>query len=223
MKYNPIKILAAILFSFSLSGCLNYEQVTNLKIDGSGDTYIHFWTGIKKSDDSLVVVASGLFDESSLKEKFNVSFIEITEIETYRNMIDSTIHSKVKFSFSDIDSLNLLNLFSGVSFVFEEDENEDIIFKHIINPSSTDYGFPEVDCVFFYTYYIPGKIIEHNANRKSNNKLEWKFSSSELNKSNTLMARFTPYKLKETPLWIYYLSLFIFIVVVLYLFKKKRT
>jgi hypothetical protein len=213
-------ICAALLFT----SCLNYEQITTLKTDGSGEMYIHFWTSLKSKQDSAIILASGLFDENSFRKKFNSKIIDLIELETYHNPNDSTIHSKVKYSFNDVNSLSSLEIFEGVEFTFYKNEDDDIEFSQIFRPIASSYGFSNKTSNFSYTYYLPGKILEHNANIKSNNKLIWEFTYNDSSAiPEKLFARFTPYKLKETPSWVYYSSLFIILVVLYYLFKKRRS
>ncbi|MBN1300891.1 MAG: hypothetical protein JW995_06715 [Melioribacteraceae bacterium] len=203
---------------------MNYEQITKLKTDGSGEMFVHYWTNFSIQTDSLLISKFGIFEPDSLKKLFSASFTAIEKIEVYKNYKDSTIHAKVELDFNRVDSLNFLNPFANYRYAFikTDDENE-IIFSHDVTPISTGFGFEDSSLTLEYTYYIPGKILEHNADKRTNNKLYWIFNQSEVGKGKEIYVKFTPYKIKETPDWIYFSALFVLIVVLIFIFKKRIT
>ena len=220
MKIFNIFILFFI--SFIISGCLNYEQITTLKIDGSGDMYIHYWTKISSHERNELFEQVELFSENFLKNEFSSKYTIINDLEIYKDFRDSTIHSKIKFSFSNIDSLNDLSIFNRSEISLTKINDGEMLFSQNIIPSASGYGFPNDSSVMSYIFYIPGEILEHNADKISNNKVTWTLNSDNINLKKKLFARFEPYKLKETPLWVYLLALVMLFVVVYYLFKIKR-
>lgn len=208
---------------FILQGCLNYTQITTLKTDGSGEMFIHYWMNYSSQEAAEFIEMIGLFNSDSIKKEFTSKYIDIEYIETYRDQADSTIHGKIKFNFTGIDSLNYTEVFSGCNFVFTDGEDDTKMFSQEVQPMATGVGFDHRNFVAEYVYYIPGDVIEHNGDDLSNHKLTWRFSVDEIGSGKTLKAIFIPYKLKETPLWIYYSAIGVFLIVLFYLFKKRRS
>ena len=64
------KIITIIFFALFLNGCLDYEQITNLKIDGSGDMYIHYWMKANNYTDSTIIAKVGIFNPDSIKNEY---------------------------------------------------------------------------------------------------------------------------------------------------------
>jgi len=218
------QIIKVILLAFSiiLSGCLNYTQVTNLKIDGSGEMFIHYWMKIDLKNDSLIINNIGIFHADSIRKEFESKHSHIKNIEVYRDYADSTLHGKVEFTFDSIDSLNFTEPFKDSHFSFKDGPEQTKIFKQIAHSFISGFGFENKNLSIKYIYYIPGKIISHNANSKENNKLTWDYHSGDVNRDKLIEVTFVPYKLKETPVIIYYLSGLMFVIVIYFLFRKKK-
>ncbi|MBN1638888.1 MAG: hypothetical protein JW866_07965 [Ignavibacteriales bacterium] len=219
MKQNTILLI--LLIVFSLTSCLHYEQVTTLKIDGSGKMYIHYWTSWKSDKDSVIFKELGMFNSDSLSKEFEASFTEINFVEVYKDDNDSTFHAKIQFSFEHFDSLKSINALSYCEFSFRDGSENTKIFSQFIPSFATGFGIGKQKFSISYTYYIPGDILEHNAMERDNNKLVWQYSHDEIGRGKYIYATFKPFKLKETPVWIYIIASMILLVVVVYLFKKK--
>lgn len=217
-KFPQILIILLILL---FSGCLNYEQVATIKKNGSGEMFIHYWTKMSQLPDSLLLLSTGIFNKDTLAVKYSSKFTTIDYTEVYKDFSDSTVHAKVKFIFSDIDSLNLIPAFKNYNFTFEEINDDEYKFSQDINyfqfsPDSTD------NYKMSFTYYLPGKILSHNANSASLNKLVWEFDLNEAENIKQLTATFEPFRLNETPRWVYYSGIFVFLVVLYFLFRFKK-
>jgi uncharacterized lipoprotein YehR (DUF1307 family) len=219
---NIKNILSFVLLSLTLAGCLNYTQVTNLKTDGSGDMYIHYWMKIDFDSDTTVVNKLGIFDADSILKQFSSDYTKIKNVEVYNDYADSTIHGKVEISFSSIDSLNLTEPFKDSQFSYKDGEENTKVFKQVAHSFVTGFGFENQNLSVKYIYYIPGKIISHNANLKENNKLTWEYNTGEVNRDKNIEVTFIPYKLKETPVVIYYMAGLMLIIVAFFLFRKKK-
>ena len=72
----------------------------------------------------------------------------------------------------------------------------------------------------FTTY--PVKLFSHNANSLSRNKLTWNFDLDNIGRGKTITASYIPFKLKETPKWIYILAGVVIIVVLIFLLRKEK-
>lgn len=217
-KYPQIIVLVLLL---ALSGCLNYEQISTVKKDGMGEMFIHYWTELNFMPDSLVLASTGIFNNDTLANKYksNHTVIEFTEV--YKDFSDSTIHAKVKFSFENIDSLNSIPALKNYNFNFYEISEDEYYFSQDIINSDISSDSGEV-YTMTYTYYLPGKILSHNAKSVSRNKLVWEFFSNENTEIQKLEATIEPFRLKETPPWVYYSGIFVFFIVLYFLFRFKK-
>ena len=215
-------LLSILLIPLLLGGCLNYEQTTTLKIDGSGKMFIHYWTKWKTEKDSLLIENMGVFNKEGLTKELTASFTSITECEIYRDSADTTIHAKIEFEFTSVDSLNKMKFFNGANFTFKDGADNLKFFSQQVQPFATGFGIDRSKCNLTYTYYIPGDILQHNADELSNNKLTWNFNLDSVGTGKTLSATFRPFKLKETPTWIFATALGVLVVVFIFLFKKKK-
>lgn len=212
--------LTSLLLIF-LSGCLNYTQVTVIKTDGSGNMFIHYWMKWGSARDSLIVEQFGLFQKDSVYKEFSSEFNKITNVEVYRDFSDSTIHAKVEFDFNTLDSLNMTPAFRESQLKIKDGDKNTKIFSQFIAPIATGFGMESKNFSLTYTYYLPGEILSHNATDISRNKLTWQYRLDEIGTGKYITATYRPFKLKETPIWIYFCAFFVLIVVITFLFSKR--
>lgn len=212
----------ALLFLFFLVSCLNYTQVTTIRTDNSGKMYIHYWMSMDPDLDSLLLTKLGLFNKDSLTSMFNASFTELNYASVYNDFNDSTLHAQIEFEFSSFDSLNFLQFFKHSELSVKDGPEDTKIFSQFIQPITTSFGLYDKSLSVSYVYYLPGEIISHNANSHSRNKLTWIFNLDNIGRGQTISANYIPFKLKETPKWIYYLAGLVIIVVLIFLLKKSK-
>ena len=115
-----------------------------------------------------------------------------------------------------------MKVFKEANFSLKDGASGLKIFSQFIPPAATGFGFNADLFTFTYIYYLPGDIITHNATEKSNNKLTWKYNLSEIGMGKTITATYRPFKLKETPTWIYGLAFLVLGIVIVFLFKKNK-
>lgn len=225
MKIQMKKSINYIFFSLIVlivSSCINYTQVTTIKTDNSGKMFIHYWKKVVPELDSLFLTKVGIFNEDSLKTNFTASFNKIHFVKVFKNNTDTTLHAQVEFEFSNLDSLNLLPFFKGAALSIKNGEENTKIFSQFIQPVTINTDSTNSPIKIKYTYYLPGEIIKHNANYLSRNKLIWEFSLNNIGNGKIISATYIPFKLKETPRMIYYLALGVIIIVMFFLFSKKK-
>lgn len=220
------KIKIKLTFTFFLflliQGCLNYTQVTSLRTDGSGSMFVHYWSEINNPEDTLFINRIGIFNADSIRKEFSSEYLVLDEIEVYKDYRDSTIHAKVELTFAHFDSLNLSRAFRASKFSILDGPEETKIFSQFIMPFATGFGINREDFRVRYVYYLPGEIIEHNAMEKTRNKLTWEYNLEEIGSGKTISAVYRPFLLKETPKWIYILSLLVLLIVISFLLKKRK-
>lgn len=211
-------LLIPILF---INGCLNYTQVTTIKTDGSGSMFIHYWMKWTSTKDSIFIEQLGMFEKDSVNKEFTSEYSKLTNIEVYRNFSDSTIHAKVDLEFNSLDSLNMTPAFRGAELSMKDGGKNTKIFSQFIRPIATGFGFESKNFAITYIYYLPGEILSHNATEITRNKLTWKYNLDEIGRGKYITATYRPFKLKETPIWIYICASIVFIIVIAYLFTKR--
>jgi hypothetical protein len=217
-------IINTVLFVFliSLTSCLNYTQVTTIKTDNSGKMYIHYWMRMDPDLDSLLLTKLGLFNEDSLKSIFKSNFSDLNFSRVYHDFSDSSLHTQIEFEFTNFDSLNNLQFFKHSELSIKEGAEDTKIFSQFIQPITTSFGLYDKSLTVSYVYYLPGKIISHNANSHSRNKLTWIFTLDNIGTGKVISANYIPFKLKETPIWIYSLAGLVILIVLIFLLKKSK-
>ena len=215
------KLLLLLILIFVATGCVSFEQISTLRTDKSGKMYIHYWLRWEGAQDTLMFNRTPYFTEDSLKSGLNKSYLTTNYVDVYKNYIDSTLHTHIEFNFTNIDSLNTQKAFKDFNFSVTEGPGGTVKFSQFIPPYSTGFGFVNDSVTISYVYYLPGKIINHNAHELESNKLTWKFKPADITKGVVINATYIPFKLKETPRWIYYFAMLVIVVVVIFLFRKK--
>ncbi|MEP0859939.1 MAG: hypothetical protein HRF52_00705 [Ignavibacterium sp.] len=214
--------LSVVVIGLFLTGCLNYEQRVLIYPDGSGNMEIHYWMHIPDSTVAKSVANLGIFIPDSIRNEFSSPFVKILDITSYSDSTDSTIHSVIKIEFSSIDSLNTIKAFAQSEFSLKDGASNQKIFTQFIPPVTTGFGIDGSKFFVKYVYEIRGDIITHNAISQKKNILTWQYNLNEIGRGKTISVTFKPYKLKETPKWIYYLAGLVLLVVIFYLFRKKK-
>ena len=219
-----MKKLLLIIFPLIIlfQGCLNYIQDINLYADGSGKMRITYWMKMHNNDNLQILDKIGLFNADSIRNQFSSPYSRITDVEVYTDTTDSTIHAKMEMTFNHIDSLNYTKAFSDAHFSLEDGAAGQKVFTQFISPIATGFGFDGSDFKVTYKYTFGGDIITHNATKKDGRVLIWEYNLSEIGSGKTISVTFKPYKLKETPYWIYVLSGVVLLIVIIFLFKKKK-
>lgn len=219
---KKFQITILILFILTAHGCLNYIQDVHIYTDGSGKMTIHYWMNSPGNENYQILDRVGLFNTDSMKSQFSSKYSTIENVEVYTDTTDSTVHGIVKFSFIHIDSLNNTKAFSDANFEFRDGAAGQKIFTQFIPPIATGFGIDGSNFYVTYKYTFSGEIITHNAVQQQGRTLVWNYSLPEIGRGKTISVTFRPYKLKETPYWIYIISGIVLLVVIVFLFRKKK-
>ncbi len=217
-----VKFFLCILLVFQF-GCLNYYQEVTLYPDGSGKMKINYWMKFINDESEKVVDNLGIFNPDSIKSGFQSAYSQVENVYVYRDTTDSSTHAVIDLSFNHIDSLNRTKVFAEYNFSFQEKTGGQIIFSQFIPPIATGFGIDATKFSVTYKYTIPGEILSHNANEVSGKSLTWRYNLSEIGGGKTISVTFQPYKLKETPVWIYFLSGAVLLLVLFFLLKKRKS
>jgi len=212
-----------VLPLFILSGCLNYYQEVTLYPDGSGKMRIDYWMKFVNEESEKVVDNLGIFNPDSIMSGFQSIYSQVENINVYRDTTDSSTHAVIDISFNHIDSLNKVKVFAEYNFSFLERTGGQVVFSQFIPPIATGFGIDASTFSVSYKYIIPGEIISHNATEVSGKSLTWRYLLTEIGGGKTISVTFQPYKLKETPIWIYFLSGAVLLLVLFFLLKKRKS
>lgn len=215
--------LLLFLIALSLNGCLNYYQEVTLYPDGSGKMRIDYWMKFVNEESEKVVDNLGIFNPDSIRSGFQSVHSNVENVNVYRDTTDFTTHAIIDLSFTHIDSLNKSKVFSEYKFSFVEKTGGQIVFSQIIPPIATGFGIDASTFTVTYKYTIPGDILNHNAHQVSGKSLSWRYNLSEIGGGKAISVTFQPYKLKETPVWIYFLSGAVLLLVIFFLLKKRKS
>ena len=215
------KLLVLIILMIGITNCLDYTQVTTIKTDGTGTMFIHYFMKWSSQRDSSLVEQLGIFSKDSVQKEFSSEFSHVSNVEIYKDYADSTIHGKVELYFNSLDSLNTTPAFRKSQLSVKEGDQNSKIFSQFIPPIATGFGLDSKAFALTFVYYLPGEILSHNATEAYRNRLTWKYSLDEVGMGKYITASYRPFRLKETPVWIYIIALLVLLVVIVYLFSKR--
>jgi hypothetical protein len=214
--------LLVVLLLFYVTSCLNYVQEVTLYPDGSGKMHIDYWMELPDEESRSVANNIGIFNADSIRNEFSSPYNKIENIEVYTDTTDSTTHAIIDLSFNRIDSLNLTKAFSDARFTFREGNSGEINFTQFVPPFATGFGIDAREYNISYKYTFSGKILSHNAHQVNKKTLIWNYSLADIGGGKTISVIFRPYKLKETPDWIYMLTGAVLALVIFFLFRKQK-
>ncbi len=183
---------------------------------------VHYWMKLPDSASIKILDRIGIFNPDSVRKEFSSIYTKIENVEVFSDTTDSTTHAKINFSFNNIDSLNNIKAFSEANFSLRDGAAGQKIFSQFIPPIATGFGMDGSNYNVTYRYFFSGEIITHNAQKKEGGALVWHYTLAEIGRGKTISVTFRPYKLKETPYWIYVVSGLVLLIVIVFLFKKKK-
>ena len=198
------------------NGCLNFIQDVNLYPDGSGKMRIQYWMPLPDNENAKVIENVGIFNPDAIKNEFSSEYTTIENIEVYTDSTDSTTHAIINLTFTHIDSLNKTKAFADANFSLKDGAAGQKVFSQFIAPIATGFGIDGSSFNVTYKYSFSGEIITHNAQTVEGRTLVWNYSLSGIGSGKTISVTFRPYKLKETPYWIYILSGMVLLIVALF-------
>jgi hypothetical protein len=219
---NYLTGLILIIIFLSLSGCLNYNQEVHLYPDGSGKMKINYWMNLPENGDTTTINKVGIFNPELITKEFSSAYTVLENVEVYIDSVDSTTHSLIELNFNHIDSLNKVKVFEDFQFSLKDGASGQKIFSQFIPPIATGFGIDGSEYSVSYIYTFSGTIITHNAQVEDGQTLTWKYTLAEIGSGKTISVTFRPFKLKETPYWIYVLSGIVLLIVIIFLFRKKK-
>lgn len=190
--------------------------------DGSGKLKINYWMEYNVSENIPVIESIGIFNADSIKKEFTSDFTSVTFVQAKTDTSDSTIHAIIHLDFTHVDSLSKLKVFSQYEFSLKDGATGQKVYTQFIPPITTGFGIDGSRYTITYNIDFRGEVITHNATNKFGNILSWSYTLPEIGRGKTISVTFKPFKLKETPYWIYILTGIVLLVVTIFLLKKKK-
>lgn len=179
----PYFVVAVLVFI--LAGCINYEQKTQLNMDGSGTAQIHYWA----EEDVVNFLSDGplVFDETKAKERFSGEGITVQSVTSEMNEEDSTRHVHVELAFDNIAELAKTKAFEDVDITWEP-SGDLMKFTQVIKSGESGGSMGMDEFTLTYTYQMPGEVVSSNATDQDGQQLSWKFKLSDLGGSGVTMS-----------------------------------
>ncbi len=181
MKLSNKMLLAlftVLTLGFYLSGCVNLDQKTVLKDDGSGTMKVKYWT--KSSNVTSDELAGFGFTEAKAKANYSSSNTEVSDIVVKKNATtDSTTEVSLNVKFKDFNKLSDAKAFSKIkaSYVKGKDGMD---FKYVLledTANSKQMGMNEYKLT--YEFDFPGEVINTNG-KKDGKVVKWENTVADL-------------------------------------------
>lgn len=181
-RFKLSAVLAVVIFAFSvyLAGCVNYDQKTTLKDDGSGSMKIHYWSGM--SNFSMGTSLGKFdFDESKAKTKYTSSNTEVSSIKVEDKLDDSTKHVYIELTFKDINKISDAKGFEGVKVSWKEVSDGKELKYTLLKDTSASKQMSASDYDITYEFTMPSEIVSTNGTKDGQN-VKYAYKLSNLDK-----------------------------------------
>ncbi len=174
------------LLAVYLSGCVNLEQKTVLKQDGSGTMNMHYWTKMSHLNTSKEIGGFS-FDESKAKANYSSANTDILSAKMEDNLDDSTTHVKVELKFRNINELKTAMGFNKIKSSWKEGKNGMEFSYSIPEDSTNSHMIGSGSYKLIFEVEFPGEVLETNGT-KEGNKVVWNRSLADLKKDLVMTA-----------------------------------
>jgi hypothetical protein len=177
---NRILLFSALLLTFAiyLAGCVNVEQKTTLKQDGSGTMNVHYWT--KMSNVSSSSDLGGFsFDKDKAKTNYTSSNTEVKNVKVEEKLDDSTKHVTVDLTFKNLNDISSAKAFEKVKASWKEGK-EGMDFSYTLakdTSNAKNMGSDEIK--LNYEFEFPAEVLKTDG-RKDGQKVIFDHTLADL-------------------------------------------
>ena len=176
-KFSPL-FLIVTFFGLYLAGCVNLDQKTVLKDDGSGTMKIKYWT--KSSNVTGDELAGFGFTEDKTKANYSSSGTEASDIKIEKNATtDSMITVSLSLKFKDLNKLTDAKAFSKIKASWTKGK-DGMDFKYtLLEDTANAKTFGMSDYKLTYEFEFPGEVIATNG-KQDGKKVTWNKTVADL-------------------------------------------
>jgi hypothetical protein len=181
-KFKMTAALAVAVFAFSLylAGCVNYDQKTTLKEDGSGSMKVHYWSSMKNFSMGTTL-GKFEFDEPKAKDKYKSGNSDVTSIKVEEKLDDSTKHVYIELTYKDINKLADAKGFEGVKVSWKDVTDGKELKYTLLADTSAAKQMSASDYKVTYEFEMPSEIISTNGTKEGQT-VKYSYTLSDLGK-----------------------------------------
>lgn len=177
---KKLLVFCSVLFVFAiyLSGCVNFDQKTAIKQDGSGSMTVHYWTKMSNVKSSTEL-GSFSFEEAKAKSNYTSSNTDVKKVKVEEKLDDSTKHVTVELSFKNINDISSAKAFEKIKASWKEGK-EGMDFSYVVPKDTSNAGnMGASDIVLNYEFEFPAEVLKTNG-RKDGQKIIYEKKLSDL-------------------------------------------
>lgn len=177
---KKLLVFCSVLFVFAiyLSGCVNFDQKTAIKQDGSGSMTVHYWTKMSNVKSSTEL-GSFSFEEAKAKSNYTSSNTDVKKVKVEEKLDDSTKHVTVELSFKNINDISSAKAFEKIKASWKEGK-EGMDFSYFVPKDTSNAGnMGASDIVLNYEFEFPAEVLKTNG-RKDGQKIIYEKKLSDL-------------------------------------------
>lgn len=181
-RFKLMSVLTAFVFAVSiyLVGCVNYDQKTTLKEDGSGSMKVHYWSSMKNFSMGTTL-GKFEFDEPKAKDKYKSSNTDVTSIKVEEKLDDSTKHVYIDLTFKDINKLSDAKGFESAKVTWKEVPDGMELKYTLLQDTSAAKQMSASDYKVTYEFAMPSEVVSTNGT-KDGQTVKYSYTLADLGK-----------------------------------------
>lgn len=192
---SKYKLVLMFITALLLNGCINVNQKTVIKEDGSGTINLEYWTNTHFVDIGEVQMGDEIggftFIGTEVKKKYSSAYTEVSTPKKFNFPNDTTTHIQVDIAFKDINKITEANGFSNIQVSYVK-ENDRTVFRYFIPRDTTlNLKYTKDKNTLEYSFEFPFEVVETNGtidnSVKGGKVVKWKFPASAHGKEDLEM------------------------------------
>ena len=184
-KLLPL-FLFTILASLLIIGCVNYDQKTEIKSDGSGTMKIHYYAN--SSNISSGELGGFGFTEDKVRTKFSSSNTTVGDVKVEEKKDTDTTkstHVTLDLKFKDINKLGEAESFKKIKASYEKGK-DGMDFKYTLLKDTANSGFGMEKYALTYEFEFADEVLATNG-KQDGKKVSWSKNLTDL-KNDVVMS-----------------------------------
>ncbi len=170
--------LLVLAFGIYLSGCVNVNQKTTIKEDGSGSIQLEYWTKMSNLTSSTDL-GDFSFEEAKAKTNYTSSNSEASNVKVADKLDNSTKHVTMDITFKNLNDLSKAKGFEKVDASWKEGK-DGMDFKYTLKKDTSAAGnMGASDIKLIYEFTFPGEVLSTNGT-KTDKTVKWEKTLADL-------------------------------------------